>query len=369
MFGSCQNNCRSAAAWDPCQAVRSCSCATFEGREVQWTTGQSVKRPMLHNLKTLFSERSPVVQKLAILASVFIFTLLGILLYTIVTLHEQRLDGVVVDLAGRQRMLNQRHMKEILLVSRGLPVDYSSTRNVLRQTLEALTNGGPAVLTLGKGETVQLQPAPTEGIKEKLALQKNLTRDFTVKADEFLRLSVGDPAYSSRLEELLTLNARVQDVASDAVTLFAEHSESKIAAMIRWEATIGLFAGILAILLTRQILQANRTLENEIAERKRAEEELRISEERRAEAFRQSDALKSALLSSASHELRTPLTAIKASVSSLLENAGRMTGGLRKEFLEGINQDIDYLNRLVDNLLDMSRIEAGMLVPRCESAA
>ena len=321
---------------------------------------------MLHNLKTLFSERSPVVQKLAILASVFIFTLLGILLYTIVTLHEQRLDGVVVDLAGRQRMLNQRHMKEILLVSRGLPVDYSSTRNVLRQTLEALTNGGPAVLTLGKGETVQLQPAPTEGIKEKLALQKNLTRDFTVKADEFLRLSVGDPAYSSRLEELLTLNARVQDVASDAVTLFAEHSESKIAAMIRWEATIGLFAGILAILLTRQILQANRTLENEIAERKRAEEELRISEERRAEAFRQSDALKSALLSSASHELRTPLTAIKASVSSLLENAGRMTGGLRKEFLEGINQDIDYLNRLVDNLLDMSRIEAGMLVPRCE---
>src|SRR5437879_6256983 len=134
---------------------------------------------MLRNLKTMFSERSPVVQKLAILASLFIFTLLGILLYTIVTLQEQRLDGVVVDLAGRQRMLNQRHMKEILLVSRGLPVHYSSTRNILGQTLEALTNGGPAIVTLGKEETVQLLPAPAKDIKEKLAVQKNLIRDFT----------------------------------------------------------------------------------------------------------------------------------------------------------------------------------------------
>lgn len=107
-------------------------------------------------------------------------------------------------------------------------------------------------------------------------------------------------------------------------------------------------------------------ISEDITERKRAEEELRVSEERRVEAFRQSDALKSALLSSASHELRTPLTAIKTSVSSLLEHAGRMADELRKELLEGINQEIDYLNRLVDNLLDMSRIEAGMLVPRCE---
>ena len=321
---------------------------------------------MIGNLKILFWGRSLIVKKLAILAALFICTIGGILFYTIVTLQDQKSDAMVVDMAGRQRMLNQRHMKEILLVSRGISSDYIYTRKVLSETLEALSNGGPAVLTLGRDETVQLPPVSTEDVKEKLALQKKLIREFTVEADGFLRLSVGDPAYSSQLEELLTLNARIQDVANDAVKLFAEHSESKIAAMIRWEATIGLFAGILAILLTRQVIQANRALENEIGERKRAEEELRISEERRVEAFRQSDALKSALLSSASHELRTPLTAIKTSASSLLENAVRMTDELRKELLEGINQEIDYLNRLVDNLLDMSRIEAGMLVPRCE---
>src|SRR5262249_7428008 len=263
-------------------------------------------------------------------------------------------------------MLNQKHMKEILLVSDGLPVDYNSTRNALGQTLDALTNGGPVIVNPEKPESVYVPPAATEEIQTKLAVQKNLMHDFTVKADEFLQLSRSDPRSRSRLEELLTLNARVQEAANDTVELFAEHSASKIAALIRWEAAIGLFAGLLAVLLTRQLAQANRALENEITERKRAEADLHTSEERRIEAFRQSDALKSALLSSTSHELRTPLTAIKASVSSLLENPGRMTDAERKEFLEGIHQDVDYLNHLVDNLLDMSRIEAGMLVPRCE---
>ena len=321
---------------------------------------------MVGRLQTLFSKGSRVVQKLAFLAGLFILAIVGILWYTLVTLQAQKSDAVLVDLAGRQRMLNQRHMKEILLASRGLPADYRYTRRVLTQTLDALANGGPAVLTLGQDETIQLPPAPTEAIRAKLAAQKTLIREFTVTADKFLQLSPDDPAYTSRLAELLEQNTRAHDTVNDAVKLFAEHSESKIVAMIRWEAVIGLAVVFLGILLTRQIIQASRALENEIAERKRAETELRISEESRVEAFRQSDALKSALLSSTSHELRTPLTSIKTSVSSLLENFGAMTGGLRKEFLEGINQEIDYLNRLVDNLLDMSRIEAGMLMPRCE---
>ena len=80
----------------------------------------------------------------------------------------------------------------------------------------------------------------------------------------------------------------------------------------------------------------------------------------------ENDALKTALLSSVSHELRTPLTAIKAMVSSLRGPQGTMKREVRAEFLEGIDQDIDFLNRLVDNLLDMSKIEAGTPEPRRE---
>ena len=101
-------------------------------------------------------------------------------------------------------------------------------------------------------------------------------------------------------------------------------------------------------------------------DRQRVEANLRKSEADKVEAFRQSDALKTALLSLVSHELRTPLTAIKASVAGLIGLSNQDTSHVQKEFLQGINQEIDFLNRLVDNLLDMSRIEAGTLAPHRE---
>ncbi|WP_447980497.1 ATP-binding protein [Candidatus Nitrospira bockiana] len=103
----------------------------------------------------------------------------------------------------------------------------------------------------------------------------------------------------------------------------------------------------------------------DITDRKRAEEELHESERQRLEALRESDNLKSALLSSVSHELRTPLTAIKASVSTLLDD-DHMPPEVKREFFERIQQEIDYLANLVNNLLDMSRIEAGALKPQLE---
>jgi signal transduction histidine kinase len=101
-------------------------------------------------------------------------------------------------------------------------------------------------------------------------------------------------------------------------------------------------------------------------ERKRVEENLRKSETAKVEAFRQSDALKTALLSLVSHELRTPLTAIKASVAGLTGLSNQEASKVQREFLQGINQEIDFLNGLVDNLLDMSRVEAGTLAPHRE---
>ncbi len=107
-------------------------------------------------------------------------------------------------------------------------------------------------------------------------------------------------------------------------------------------------------------------ISEDITERKQAEEHLRESESKRMDALRQSDELKSALLASVSHELRTPLTAMKASASSILGTIPNGLDEVQQEFLKGIDQEINYLSRLVDNLLDMSQIEAGTLVPHRE---
>ena len=107
-------------------------------------------------------------------------------------------------------------------------------------------------------------------------------------------------------------------------------------------------------------------ISEEITERKEAEKRLRDSEAKRTEALRQSDELKSALLSSVSHELRTPLTAMKGSVSSIIGNGQGSKDQVQEEVLKGIDREINYMSHLVDNLLDMSQIEAGTLIPHKE---
>jgi two-component system sensor histidine kinase KdpD len=79
--------------------------------------------------------------------------------------------------------------------------------------------------------------------------------------------------------------------------------------------------------------------------------------------LKRTDALRAALLSSVSHDLRTPLTTIKAAASSLLQEEVEWSAEARSGFLHSIEHESDRLNRLVANLLDMSRIEEGALIP------
>ncbi|HEV2237991.1 MAG TPA: ATP-binding protein, partial [Ktedonobacterales bacterium] len=82
-----------------------------------------------------------------------------------------------------------------------------------------------------------------------------------------------------------------------------------------------------------------------------------------AEALRESDQLKDALLGSVTHDLRTPLAVIQTSAESLLDPAVEWSAAERHDFAETIKTSVDRLNRLVSNLLDLSRLEAGVAAP------
>lgn len=71
------------------------------------------------------------------------------------------------------------------------------------------------------------------------------------------------------------------------------------------------------------------------------------------------DKMKSSFVAMASHELRTPLTAIKGFVSTLLMGEDDFTKDERIEFHQIIDQECDRLRRLIDDLLNTARIEAG----------
>jgi two-component system sensor histidine kinase KdpD len=82
-----------------------------------------------------------------------------------------------------------------------------------------------------------------------------------------------------------------------------------------------------------------------------------------AEVLRRTSELKSALLDAVSHDLRTPLASIIGSAGSLLQDGVEWQPSERRAFLETIEQEAERLDRIVGNLLDLSRIQGGTLVP------
>jgi two-component system sensor histidine kinase KdpD len=82
-----------------------------------------------------------------------------------------------------------------------------------------------------------------------------------------------------------------------------------------------------------------------------------------AEALRRTDELRSALLNAVSHDLRTPLSSIIAAAGSLLQEDVAWTDAERRGFSEVVVDEARRLDRLVGNLLDLSRIESGNIHP------
>jgi len=80
-----------------------------------------------------------------------------------------------------------------------------------------------------------------------------------------------------------------------------------------------------------------------------------------AKPLAEADKLRTALLRAVGHDLRSPLASAKASVTSLRSSDVDWTPSEREELLETADESLDRLSRLVDNLLDLSRLQAGVL--------
>jgi two-component system sensor histidine kinase KdpD len=91
-----------------------------------------------------------------------------------------------------------------------------------------------------------------------------------------------------------------------------------------------------------------------------------VAQAAEVEIARRSDELKSALVDSVSHDLRTPLSTIRAAAGSLADPALDLHPQERRAAARAIDAEAERLNRMVGNLLDMSRIQGGALVADIE---
>ena len=144
-------------------------------------------------------------------------------------------------------------------------------------------------------------------------------------------------------------------------TLSIAHPENWIALFAFF--TTALAVGQLSAREKRRAEEAERG-EREVA---RLYKELQVAFERasQAEALKQSEKLKSALLDAVTHDLRTPLTSIKASITTLIDESRAPEFALdqesRLEMLQVIDEESDRLNRFITGLIDLARIDAGEL--------
>ena len=88
----------------------------------------------------------------------------------------------------------------------------------------------------------------------------------------------------------------------------------------------------------------------------------------RARLVAETDRLRTALLTSISHDLRTPLASILGSATSLKTQPEALDEAAKREMISTIQEEAERLNRFIGNLLDMTRLESGAIVPRSSMA-
>ena len=93
-------------------------------------------------------------------------------------------------------------------------------------------------------------------------------------------------------------------------------------------------------------------------------ERVRLVEEMdRVERTAETERLRSALLTSISHDLKTPLAAVLGAASTLRDLGGKLRDGEKAELLGTIIDESERLNRFIANLLDMTKLESGAVIP------
>jgi len=89
--------------------------------------------------------------------------------YEIYQQHEQ--DNMTVNLLGRQRMLSQKYLKEVLLSTWRIQTPYKTTQAVLDETARSLAKGGWVTASLKTGQRIHIHPVTSPKLRRRLDLQ------------------------------------------------------------------------------------------------------------------------------------------------------------------------------------------------------
>ena len=166
---------------------------------------------------------------------------------TLMITESQKDDAVVINLAGRQRMLTQKMTKEALAVCTGYSQYVESLPNTMKVfeiTLKALRDGGKAPLDLGMTKWTVLPPAGYKDVYNQLTKVMNLWAPFKESLQRILESSGKD---EDARKYVLDHNLELLSEMNKAVFMFQKHADTKVALMKNIQ-LIFLIVGVILII-------------------------------------------------------------------------------------------------------------------------
>lgn len=303
-----------------------------------------------------------------------LYTVMQMRHFNTVTRTILDVDNVIVDYEKKigDSLLSQiRYERKYLIIKdKALYVQFTSARNDFTRYTEAI---------LSVANTPQMQ-----------AFIRSITAHHGRYQDLFAReleyLAAGEhyeqerfrqekrKAVEAALEEMKKMRAYYQQDSYDKILMLRQRSEQARTMGITIAAVTLPLAVLIAFSITRSI---TRPLSLVIAKTREIEggvlkDDLSISSPPElgelAKAFnamcsklKRVDTMKSDFFSCMSHELRTPLTSIKEGTNLLLEGVGGEASGKQRKLLTIISQESDRMIGMVNSVMDLSKMEAGMM--------
>ncbi|MYM59000.1 hypothetical protein GTG28_07165 [Vibrio sp. OCN044] len=213
----------------------------------------SMQKHVLFNFASLSLKAK--LRLLTVLFTLIVTTIIG---YTITSLDKQKSDGLVINIAGRQRMLTQKFTKEFLLAmdiahQKKSKPDISASRKTQKLfdiTLEALTRGGKTYKDLGMTKPVDIPPAPPH-IQKQLKVVKQMWEQQKKNVASILE----DGDSPENLAALSEYSVKVLANMNKAVLMFNDESFEKILTMERNQIIIAVFSVLLTLILAELTLR------------------------------------------------------------------------------------------------------------------
>jgi diguanylate cyclase (GGDEF)-like protein/PAS domain S-box-containing protein len=169
---------------------------------------------------------------------------------------RQRDAALIVNVAGRQRALAERYVKDVLLVKQGAAADPSDDAAQLEANDAALLKGGQVLPVQGADGSVNIPPASSPDVMVKLTEEHRLIGELLIQGDRLLSTATNDPAYAARLLQLRIVGAQVTSISNDAVGKMTRDSQLAMDRLVAAVIVLGALGALVAVamgLLMRHI--------------------------------------------------------------------------------------------------------------------